>query len=130
MLFRSPNNENLKENNNISDNESQNKLNDVDNNSNSNNQSEQNPTQSIIKRKIVNKKNMTDIQMIKSKDRFSITKEAENLFPHINLAQLLSASPSLRKELELGCKPKTEKVVCSFTSSNVPLIIGEIEENI
>ena len=124
-----PNNENRKENNNISDNESQNttKLNDIDNNSNSNNLSEQNPTQSIIKRKIVNKKNMTDIQMINSKDRFSITKEAQNLFPHINLAQLLSASPSLRKELELGCKPKTEKVVCSFTSSNVPLIIGEIE---
>jgi len=40
---------------------------------------------------------------------------------------LLSISPALRKELELGCKSKTERIICSFTNPNIPIIIGEIE---
>ena len=80
-----------------------------------------------MKRKVVNKKNMTEIEMINPTEKFSITEEAKNLYPRINLSQLLSASPSLRKELEMGCKPRIEQIICSVTSANIPIIIGEIE---
>ena len=87
----------------------------------------QDATQTPVKRKVVNKKNMTEIEMINPNEKFNITEEAKNLFPRINLSQLLSASPSLRKELEMGCKPRVEQIICSVTSANIPIIIGEIE---
>jgi len=87
----------------------------------------QDATQTPVKRKVVNKKNMTEIEMINPNEKFSITEEAKNLYPRINLSQLLSASPSLRKELEMGCKPRVEQIICSVTSTNIPIIIGEIE---
>ena len=70
---------------------------------------------------------MTEIEMINPNEKFSITEEARNLYPRINLSQLLSASPSLRKELEMGCKPRVEQIICSVTSTNIPISIGEIE---
>jgi len=73
------------------------------------------------------KKKMTEIQMLDPEDKFSIVKEANNLFPKISLSQLLSASPSLRKELEHRCKSRVNKILCSLSNINIPLIIGEIE---
>ena len=93
----------------------------LNNNKNNNYQKENSP------RKQITKKNMTEIQMIESGDKFSIIKEANKLYPQITLAQLLSASPTLRKELEQGCKPKIEKLICSLNNPDIPLIVGEIE---
>jgi len=121
------NNNNLNDNNNNNNNiTSDNTIESINTQSKPNEQVNQNSNK-VIKRKTVNKRNMTEIQMLDVNDKFSITEEAKNLFPHINLAQLLSISPALRKELELGCKPKTERIVCSFTFPNIPIIIGEIE---
>ncbi|ORX42425.1 hypothetical protein BCR32DRAFT_251971, partial [Anaeromyces robustus] len=90
-------------------------INDTESTSNNNNLNEE-------------QSNMTEIQMLENNDKFNIIKEANKLYPQITLAQLLSASPSLRKELELGCKPRVEQILCSLTSPNIPLIIGEIED--
>jgi len=92
-----------------------------------NNKNEENNKDKENKIKTVMKKNMTEIQMIEHEDKFNIIKEFNKIYPQITLAQLLSASPSLRKELEQGCKPKTERILCSLTTSDVPLIIGEID---
>jgi len=46
------------------------------------------------------KRNMTEIQMLNKDQKFSITDEAQNLYPKINLSQLLAESPTIRKELE------------------------------
>ncbi|ORX77806.1 hypothetical protein BCR32DRAFT_247656 [Anaeromyces robustus] len=62
------------------------------------------------KQKPIRKRNMTSIQMLNENEKFSITEEANNLFPKISLSQLLSASPSLRKEFEQGCKPRITKL--------------------
>ena len=97
------------------------------NENNKNTKNNQIIKQSSSKRKVINKKNMTEIEMIKPNEKFSITEEAKNLYPRINLSQLLSASPSLRKELEMGCKPRVEQIICSVTGANIPIIIGEIE---
>ncbi|OUM56235.1 hypothetical protein PIROE2DRAFT_65651 [Piromyces sp. E2] len=104
----------------------------LNNNKNNENASDKNnknkkETQPIEKSKTITKRNMTEIQMINPDDKFNILKEVNNLYPQITLAQLLSASPALRKELEKGIKPKTETIMFSFNNSNIPLIIGEIQ---
>jgi len=78
---------------------------DSDNTSNNNNQNKneinnQNENNTNNKSTISKKRKMTEIQMLDPKDKFSIIKEANNLYPRISLTQLLSASPSIRKELE------------------------------
>ena len=79
------------------------------------------------KPKTIKKRKMTNIQMLNENEKFSITEEANNLFPKISLSQLLSASPSIRKELEQGCKPRVEKILCSLTNTSLPIICGEID---
>ena len=103
------------------------KTNDKSTSSNNDHKENKKSNNSSNKPKQVTKKNMTEINMLDHDDKFSITKAANNIYPQITLAQLLSVSPSLRKELEQGCKPKVEKVMCSINDADVPLIIGEIE---
>jgi len=68
---------------------------------------------------------MTEIQLLEKDQKFNITEEFKNLFPKINLSQLLAASPSIRKELEQKLKPRVEKIICSITNTNIPIIIGD-----
>jgi len=68
---------------------------------------------------------MTEIQLLEKDQKFNITEEFKNLFPKINLSQLLAASPSIRKELEQKLKPRVEKIICSIANTNIPIIIGE-----
>ncbi|ORX63738.1 hypothetical protein BCR32DRAFT_251448 [Anaeromyces robustus] len=75
--------------------------------------------------KTITKRNMTEIQMLNKDQKFSITDEAQNLYPKINLSQLLAVSPSIRKELEQGLKPRVERIICSLAHTNIPIIIGE-----
>ena len=75
--------------------------------------------------KTITKRNMTEIQMLNKDQKFSITDEAQNLYPRINLSQLLAVSPSIRKELEQGLKPRVERIICSLTNANLPIIVGE-----
>jgi len=51
--------------------------------------------------------------MLKTENKFNILDEANNLYPKISLTQLLSASLSIRKDLEQGCKPRVEKILYS-----------------
>eukprot|EP00833_Pecoramyces_ruminatium_P017297 jgi/Orpsp1_1/1191329/evm.model.d7180000084992.1 len=69
---------------------------------------------------------MTDIQMLEPGNKFSIIKEANNLFPKISLAQLFSISPT--KELGQGCKPKVDNVLCSLYNIPIPIFIGKAKE--
>jgi len=68
---------------------------------------------------------MTEIQLLEKDQKFNIVSEVQNLFPKISLSQLLAASPSIRKELEQGLKPRVERIICSLTNINIPIIIGE-----
>ncbi|ORX73526.1 hypothetical protein BCR32DRAFT_285555 [Anaeromyces robustus] len=79
------------------------------------------------KQKPIRKRNMTNIQMLNENEKFSITEEANNLFLKISMSQLLSASPSFRKKFEQGCKPRVEKILCSLTNTNIPVVCGEID---
>jgi len=69
---------------------------------------------------------MTEIQMLDTKEKFSIIDEANNQYSKISLSQLLDANPSIRKELEIGCKPREEKILCSIYNPNILIIIGEV----
>ena len=85
--------------------ENENKINNKSNEQSNNNEmtvdgeSKGNINKSTEKPISSTKKKMTEIQMLDPEDKFSIVKEANNLFPKISLSQLLSTSPSLRKEL-------------------------------
>jgi len=85
-------------------------------------------SKSLSQTKQTRKRSMTDIQMLESGNKFSIIKEANNLFPKISLAQLLSISPTLRKELGQGCKPKIDNVLCSLYNIPIPIFIGKTKE--
>jgi len=88
------------ENNNINDTEGKETNNQEETNESSNSNVNTNES---TKQKVVKKRNMTNIQMLNENEKFNIVEEANNLFPKISLSQLLSASPSIRKELEQGC---------------------------
>jgi len=87
------------ENNNENNNNKVINLNNENSNINNNNNIKdilthsQSPSQS----KQIKKRKMTDIQMLEPGNKFSIIKEANNLFLKISLAQLLSISPTLKK---------------------------------
>jgi len=85
-------------------------------------------SQSLSQTKQTRKRNMTDIQMLEPGNKLSIIKEANNLFPKISLIQLLSISPTLRKELGQGCKPKIDNVLCSLYNIPIPIFIGKTKE--
>jgi len=141
-------NENNNENENSNENENKNEYenNGKDENKNDNENSDKNENQNnnensitnagskrLINEEITNKnkpknitkRNMTEIQLLEKDQKFNILSETKNLYPKISLAQLLSASPALRKELEQGLKPRVEKIICSINSMSIPIIIGE-----
>jgi len=66
--------------------------------------------------------------MLEPGNKFNIIKEANILLPKISLAQLLSISPTLRKELGQGCKPKIDNVLCSLYNIPIPIFIGKVKE--
>jgi len=66
--------------------------------------------------------------MLDSKEKFGIIKEVNNLYPRINLTQLLSASPSIRKDLEQGCKPRIKNILYAISKTYIPIIIGKIND--
>ena len=84
----------------------------------------QSPSQS----KQIKKRKMTDIQTIEPGNKFNIIKEANNLLLKINLAQLISISPTLRKELGQGCKQKIDNILCSLYNIPIPIFIGKTKE--
>jgi len=67
--------------------------------------------------------------MLKTENKFNILDEANNLYPKISLTQLLSASLSIRKDLEQGCKPRVEKILYSTQNWNIPILCGKTGNN-
>eukprot|EP00833_Pecoramyces_ruminatium_P003399 jgi/Orpsp1_1/1177431/evm.model.c7180000061429.1 len=110
---------------NTTENKNENK-NENNNENNTSNSLTQNKSPSQAKQG--RKRSMTDIQMLEPGNKFSIIKEANNLFPKISLAQLLSISPTLRKELRQGYKPKVDNVLCSLYNIPIPILIGKAKE--
>jgi hypothetical protein len=93
---------------------------------NENNYQDNNSNTIPEKVKTKGKRNMTEIQMLKPENKFNILEEANNLYPKISLTQLLSASPSIRKDLEQGCKPRVEKILYTIQNLNIPILCGKI----
>ena len=130
---KNKNNNNNVENNNKNENEIKNENENKTKNNNKNSNKIVNEENKIANKEIekkdkpknITKRNMTEIQLLEKDQKFNILTETKNLYPKINLAQLLSVSPALRKELEQGLKPRVEKIICSITGTSIPIIIGE-----
>lgn len=122
------NKENKNKNKNHNDDDienNENKNHETNTNKNNKNKTNNNKFSENENSKVITKRNMTNIQLLDKEQKFNIREEVQNLFPKISLSQLLAASPSIRKELEQGLKPRVERIICSLSNINIPIIIGE-----
>ncbi|ORX86083.1 hypothetical protein BCR32DRAFT_241342 [Anaeromyces robustus] len=122
-------NKNRTLNKNIKENKNKGKINKSKNKNESKNENENeneiNNEENKENLKRITRRNMTEIKLLEKDQKFNILNETKNLCPKINLAQLLAASPALRKELEQSLKLRVEKITCSVASTSIPIIIGK-----